>query len=226
MFRKVMQMIQDYAEKKLLDEVFATYLDVQDAAAEMAQVLPCPRCGKLTMKMRLHSNALSRQVPGIAICDRCGIEEALEDAVRRPMDVHKWALERSKPQMKRREKKLSVMDWVLVGLLDTLAGVVAGGLMAIWQLPSAYRWRGYWAIGGEWLLVIIAIIMAVRLTHAFQMFMIFGGKKHGKMRSVSQGHYRSSGNRSGVRRKVLRQGVRQEAEIARKTSQGKDRYTA
>lgn len=49
--------------------------------------------------------------------------------------------------MKRREKKLSVMDWVLVGLLDTLAGVVAGGLMAIWQLPSAYRWRGYWAIG-------------------------------------------------------------------------------
>ena len=48
MFRKVMQMIQDYAEKKLLDEVFATYLDVQDAAAEMAQVLPCPRCGKLT----------------------------------------------------------------------------------------------------------------------------------------------------------------------------------
>ena len=52
MFRKVMQMIQDYAEKKLLDEVFATYLDVQDAAAEMAQVLPCPRCGKLTMKMR------------------------------------------------------------------------------------------------------------------------------------------------------------------------------
>ena len=86
MFRKVMQMIQDYAEKKLLDEVFATYLDVQDAAAEMAQVLPCPRCGKLTMKMRLHSNALSRQVPGI------GTEEALEDAVRQPMDVHKWAL--------------------------------------------------------------------------------------------------------------------------------------
>lgn len=72
--------------------------------------------------------------------------------------------------MKRREKKLSVMDWVLVGLLDTLVGVVAGGLMAIWQLPSAYRWRGYWAIGGEWLLVIIAIIMAVRLTHAFQMY--------------------------------------------------------
>lgn len=44
------------------------------------------------MKMHLHSNALSRQVPGIMICDRCGTEEALEDAVRQPMDVRKWAL--------------------------------------------------------------------------------------------------------------------------------------
>ena len=84
MFRKVMQMIQDYAEKKLLDEVFATYLDVQDAAAEMAQVLPCPRCGKLTMKMRLLSNALSRRVPGIMICDQCGTEEALDAMAGKP----------------------------------------------------------------------------------------------------------------------------------------------
>ena len=91
MFRKVMQMIQDYAEK-LLDEVFATYLDVQDAAAEMAQVLPCPRCGKLTMKMRLHSNALSRQVPGIMICDQCGTEEALDAMAGKPKDAHEWAL--------------------------------------------------------------------------------------------------------------------------------------
>ena len=92
MFHKMAQMIQLHTEKKLLDEVFATYRDVQDAAAEMAQVLPCPRCGKQTMKMRLHSNALSRQVPGITICDRCGTEEALEDAVHQPMDVRKWAL--------------------------------------------------------------------------------------------------------------------------------------
>ena len=52
MFHKMAQMIQMHTEKKLLDEVFATYRDVQDAAAEMAQVLPCPRCGKQTMKMR------------------------------------------------------------------------------------------------------------------------------------------------------------------------------
>ena len=51
-------------------------------------------CRMLPPKWRrcLHSNALSRQVPGITICDRCGTEEALEDAVHQPMDVRKWAL--------------------------------------------------------------------------------------------------------------------------------------
>lgn len=51
MFHKMAQMIQAHTERMLLDEVFATYRDVQDAAAEMAQVLPCPRCGKQTMKI-------------------------------------------------------------------------------------------------------------------------------------------------------------------------------
>lgn len=45
--------------------------------------------------------------------------------------------------MKRKERHLTVMGWVVVGLLDTLAGVISGELMALWQLPSTYRWRGY-----------------------------------------------------------------------------------
>ena len=92
MFHKVLDMIQNHIEKKLLDEVFAAYRDVQEDASEMAQVIPCPRCGKQTMKMHLRSNALSRRVPGIMICDRCGTEEALDDMMGTPMDVHKWAL--------------------------------------------------------------------------------------------------------------------------------------
>lgn len=92
MFHKMAQMIQAHTERMLLDEVFATYRDVQDAAAEMAQVLPCPRCGKQTMKMRLHSNALSRRVPGIMICDQCGTEEALDAMAGKPKDAHEWAL--------------------------------------------------------------------------------------------------------------------------------------
>lgn len=65
--------------------------------------------------------------------------------------------------MKRKERHLTVTGWVVVGLLDTLAGVISGGLMALWQLPSTYRWRGYWAIGGEWILIVGAIIIASRL---------------------------------------------------------------
>lgn len=30
--------------------------------------------------------------------------------------------------MKRKERHLTVMGWVVVGLLDTLAGVISGGL--------------------------------------------------------------------------------------------------
>ena len=41
--------------------------------------------------------------------------------------------------MKRREKKLSVMDWVLVGLLDTLAGVIDGGLLALLHFSLEFR---------------------------------------------------------------------------------------
>ena len=128
--------------------------------------------------------------------------------------------------MKRKERHLTVMGWVVVGLLDPLVGVIAGELMALWQLPAAYQWRGYWAIGGEWILIVGAIIIASRLMHERQMQVIFGGKKHDKVRSVSQGHYRPGGNRSGVRREVLRQGVRQAASIAPKTPQNKDCHTA
>lgn len=128
--------------------------------------------------------------------------------------------------MKRKERHLTVMGWVVVGLLNALAGEIAGGAMALWQVPSAYRWRGYWAIGGEWILVVGAIIIAVRLTHEIQMHLIFGGKKHGKVRTVSQGHNRPGSNRSGVRREVLRQGVRKTAPSTRKAPQNQDCHTA
>ena len=93
-------------------------------------------------------------------------------------------------------------------------------------LPSTYRWRGYWAIGGEWILIVGAIIIASRLMHELQMQALFGGKKNDKVCSVSQGHYRSGGNRSGVRREVLRQGVRKTAPSTRKAPQNQDCHTA
>ena len=40
--------------------------------------LPCPRCGKLTMKEDLHTNAFSRRAD-VYVCDKCGMAEAIED---------------------------------------------------------------------------------------------------------------------------------------------------
>jgi len=41
-------------------------------------ILPCPRCGKMTMDTDLLHNALSRRAD-VYICNSCGIEEAMED---------------------------------------------------------------------------------------------------------------------------------------------------
>lgn len=46
-------------------------------AQKAGAILPCPRCGHMSMKPS--ENALSRRAD-IDICNQCGIEEALEDA--------------------------------------------------------------------------------------------------------------------------------------------------
>lgn len=54
--------------------------------------LPCPRCGKLTMKEDLHTNAFSRRAD-IYVCDKCGMAEAIEDIPRESqnkMSLESW----------------------------------------------------------------------------------------------------------------------------------------
>ncbi len=52
--------------------------------------LPCPRCGRKTMKDMIHTNALSRHVD-IYICDQCGTDEAMLDFMRNPLPIEDWA---------------------------------------------------------------------------------------------------------------------------------------
>lgn len=51
----------------------------------------CPRCGKKTMKIRLHTNALSRRAD-VYICDKCGTKEAIEDMLGKPKPFEQWAI--------------------------------------------------------------------------------------------------------------------------------------
>lgn len=50
----------------------------------------CPRCGKDTMKAKLHTNALSRYA-NVYICDQCGTAEAMLAFMQNPLPIEDWA---------------------------------------------------------------------------------------------------------------------------------------
>ena len=62
------------------------------ARQEAGEQMPCPRCGRDTMKPVLVTNALSRHADGIFVCDDCGTAEAMLDFMRNPLPIECWAL--------------------------------------------------------------------------------------------------------------------------------------
>ena len=62
------------------------------ARQEAGEQMPCPRCGRDTMKPVLVTNALSRHADGVFICDDCGSAEAMLDFMRNPLPLECWAL--------------------------------------------------------------------------------------------------------------------------------------
>ena len=79
--------------------------DIQDALLDLkarqesGEHMPCPRCGRDTMKPRLQTNALSRHAKDIYICDECGTSEAMLDFMNNPLPVSSWAVFREAPQL-------------------------------------------------------------------------------------------------------------------------------
>ncbi|MBQ6164730.1 MAG: hypothetical protein IJK23_09685 [Clostridia bacterium] len=51
----------------------------------------CPRCGMLTVKEQIHTNALSRHA-SVYICDACGMDEAIRDWTGNPLPLKEWAI--------------------------------------------------------------------------------------------------------------------------------------
>lgn len=54
-------------------------------------VYPCPRCGRMDMNEKPTRNALSRRA-NVYICDFCGTDEAIEDAVGEKKPLESWAI--------------------------------------------------------------------------------------------------------------------------------------
>ncbi len=55
----------------------------------------CPRCGQLTVKDRLHTNALSRHAH-VYVCDACGMDEAIRDWNGNTLPLKEWAIAKIK----------------------------------------------------------------------------------------------------------------------------------
>ena len=62
------------------------------ARQEAGEKMPCPRCGRDTMKPVMVTNALSRHADGVFICDDCGSAEAMLDFMRNPLPLECWTL--------------------------------------------------------------------------------------------------------------------------------------
>lgn len=84
----------------------------QDAGEHM----PCPRCGRDTMKKSIHTNAISRHAD-IYICDACGTEEALLKFMHNPLPMHEWACFR--PTQQPSDFKVLTAEDVLERVQDT-----------------------------------------------------------------------------------------------------------
>lgn len=53
----------------------------------------CPRCGRLSVKDRLTTNALSR-CADVYICDACGMDEAVREIEGNTLPLRDWAIAR------------------------------------------------------------------------------------------------------------------------------------
>lgn len=108
--------------------------------------------------------------------------------------------------MRHRKNRRLALAYALIVAVELLVTVLAGWMVARWAIPYAYAERGYWAVGGEWILTAGAALFALWVVNR----MFFGGAHNaGKVQKMSQSTYDPGGCGGGVRTGMLRQGVRE-----------------
>ena len=66
------------------------------AAVQEDGVHFCPRCGRMSVKDKLSTNALSRHVY-VSICDECGTDEAIRELSGDDLPLREWAVAKRHP---------------------------------------------------------------------------------------------------------------------------------
>lgn len=108
--------------------------------------------------------------------------------------------------MRHRKNRRLALAYALIVAVELLVTVLAGWMVARWAIPYAYAERGYWAVGGEWILTAGAALFALWAVNR----MFFGGAHNaGKVQKMPQSTYDPGGCGGGVRTGMLRQGVRE-----------------
>ena len=75
-----------------MTEKMIARLDDLRARQQAGEHMRCPRCGQDTMKPDLKTNALSRHVENVYICDSCGTAEAMLDFMKQELPLTMWAI--------------------------------------------------------------------------------------------------------------------------------------
>ena len=73
----------------MTDRIRKAFGDLK-ARQDGGEHMPCPRCGRDTMKENVYSNAFSRYAD-IYICDACGTAEAMLKFIHNPLPMCEWA---------------------------------------------------------------------------------------------------------------------------------------
>lgn len=88
--------------------------------------------------------------------------------------------------MRHRKNRRLALAYALIVAVELLVTVLAGWAVARWAIPYAYAERGYWAVGGEWILTAGAALFALWATN----HMFFGGVRNaGKVQKMPQDTY-------------------------------------
>ena len=116
------------------------------ARQQAGEWMPCPRCGRDTLKPSLHTNALSRHADGVYICDECGTAEAMLDFMNNPLPTELWAMFRA-PRLESDLKDLPGAEvWERIRMEH---GPVLIDIFKRWtrEAPGAsftpYRWEAF-----------------------------------------------------------------------------------
>lgn len=111
-------------------EIDRRLLDLK-ARQDDGEKMPCPRCGRNTIKSPLTHNALSRYAD-LYVCDECGMTEAMLDMMRNPLPLDQWAVFRNTgPEL----------DFKALSMQEVVGRVLGGYTDELLRLHSAWIHR-------------------------------------------------------------------------------------